>query len=133
MKQSSLDEPMGLDFDAPDQADDEMREIEERRALEEAGELPQPPSPRPMTPVATKNKGLPWVPKVRMADLDQFLDSSRLKFVGYQLPNDRVTLAGLPHPIHEGVKVRKQKKIEILFFFARPKKKFKHTRVAKLS
>jgi len=106
MKQSSLDEPMGLDFDAPDQVDDEMREIEERRALEEAGELPQPPSPLPMTPAATKNKGLPWAPKVRMADLDQFLDSSRLKFVGYQLPNDRVTLAGLPHPIHEGVKVR---------------------------
>ncbi|XP_059489692.1 striatin-interacting protein 1 [Neocloeon triangulifer] len=108
MKQSSLDEPMGLDFDAPDQADDEMREIEERRALEEAGELPQPPSPRPMTPVATKTKGLPWEPKVRMADLEQFLDTSRLKFVGYQLQNDCTTLAGLPHPIHEGVRVLTQ-------------------------
>ncbi|CAB3372424.1 Hypothetical predicted protein [Cloeon dipterum] len=108
MKQSSLDEPMGLDFDAPDQADDEMREIEERRALEEAGELPQPPSPRPMTPVATKPKGLPWEPKVRMADLEQFLDTSRLKFVGYQLPNDMKTLAGLPQPIHEGVRVLTQ-------------------------
>ncbi|XP_065348182.1 striatin-interacting protein 1 homolog [Cloeon dipterum] len=108
MKQSSLDEPMGLDFDAPDQADDEMREIEERRALEEAGELPQPPSPRPMTPVATKPKGLPWEPKVRMADLEQFLDTSRLKFVGYQLPNDLKTLAGLPQPIHEGVRVLTQ-------------------------
>jgi hypothetical protein len=58
MKQSSLDEPnIGLDFDPPDQSDDEMREIEERRAMEEAGELPQPPSPRPMTPVPTKGKG----------------------------------------------------------------------------
>lgn len=40
-----------------DQVDDEMREIEERRAMEESGELPQPPSPRPLTPVPIKNRG----------------------------------------------------------------------------
>ncbi|KAF4523407.1 hypothetical protein B566_EDAN007878 [Ephemera danica] len=96
------------DFEPPDQSDDEMREIEERRAMEEAGELPQPPSPRPMTPVPTKGKGLPWAPKVRMKDLDQFLDNTRVKFVGFQLQGDRESLAGLPQPIHEGVKVLKQ-------------------------
>lgn len=40
-----------------DQLDEEMKEIEERRAMEESGELPQPPSPRPMTPLPTKTKG----------------------------------------------------------------------------
>lgn len=31
-----------------------------------------------------------------------------MKFVGFMLPNDRVSLAGLPQPIHEGVRVLKQ-------------------------
>jgi len=57
MKQSSLDEAAALELEMNDQLDDEMKEIEERRALEESGELPQPPSPRPMTPLPTKNKG----------------------------------------------------------------------------
>ncbi|XP_071453332.1 striatin-interacting protein 1 homolog isoform X2 [Hetaerina americana] len=108
MKQSSLDEPMGVDLEANDQSDDELREIEERRALEEAGELPQPPSPRPLTPVISRMKGLPWAPKVRQKDLDQFLESTRQKFVGFPLLGDRDSLAGLPQPIHEGVKVLKQ-------------------------
>ncbi|XP_046392923.1 striatin-interacting protein 1 isoform X2 [Ischnura elegans] len=108
MKQSSLDEPMGVDLEPNDQSDDEMREIEERRALEEAGELPQPPSPRPLTPVISRMKGLPWAPKVRQKDLDQFLESTRQKFVGFPLLGDRDSLAGLPQPIHEGVKVLKQ-------------------------
>ena len=51
---------------------------------------------------------LPWTPKVRPKDLDQFLDTTRLKFVGFMLPNDRVSLAGLPQPIHEGVRVLKE-------------------------
>lgn len=50
-------------------------------------------------------KGLPWKPKVRQKEIDQFLENSRLKFVGYTLPTDRTTLAGLPLPIHEGVKI----------------------------
>ncbi|CAB4058229.1 Striatin-interacting protein 1 homolog,Striatin-interacting protein 2,Striatin-interacting proteins 2,Striatin-interacting protein 1 [Lepeophtheirus salmonis] len=53
-------------------------------------------------------RALPWTPKVRMGDLDQFLDYSRLKFVGYSLREDRTTLAGLPDPIHEAVKVLKK-------------------------
>ncbi len=51
---------------------------------------------------------LPWTPKVRQKDVDQFLDTTRMKFVGFMLPNDRVSLAGLPQPIHEGVRVLKQ-------------------------
>lgn len=52
--------------------------------------------------------GLPWTPKVRQKDLDAFLDNSRIKFVGFPVHGDRNTLAGLPAPIHEGVKVLKQ-------------------------
>ena len=51
---------------------------------------------------------LPWTPKVRQKDVDQFLDATRIKFVGFPLQNDRVSLAGLPQPIHEGVRVLKQ-------------------------
>nr|SVE74980.1 EOG090X01YQ [Daphnia dolichocephala] len=106
VKQSSLDESLTMELDSNDQADDELREIEERRAMEESGEIPQPPSPRPTTPIP--RKALPWTPKVRQKDIDQFLDTTRMKFVGFMLPNDRVSLAGLPLPIHEGVRVLKQ-------------------------
>jgi len=106
VKQSSLDESLTFELDNNDQSDDELRDIEERRALEASGEIPQPPSPRPCTPIP--RKALPWTPKVRPKDLDQFLDTTRLKFVGFMLPNDRVSLAGLPQPIHEGVRVLKE-------------------------
>lgn len=130
VKQSSLDESLTMELDNNDQADDELREIEERRAMEESGEIPQPPSPRPTTPAPRKGSihykeqistgkqkkyidpfyllALPWTPKVRQKDIDQFLDTTRMKFVGFMLPNDRVSLAGLPLPIHEGVRVLKQ-------------------------
>lgn len=45
---------------------------------------------------------LPWTPKVRQKDIDQFLDASRSKFIGYTLPEDHSSLAGLPQSIHEG-------------------------------
>ncbi|GLH03611.1 Striatin-interacting protein 1 [Gryllus bimaculatus] len=106
IKQSSMDEPIEFD-EPPDQTDEEVRDFEERQALEEAGEVPQPPSPRPSTPVPTKGKGLPWAPKARQKDLDQFLENTRVKFVGFPLQGDRVSLAGLPQPIHEGVEVLK--------------------------
>ena len=38
-------------------------------------------------------------------ELDGFLDYTRMKFVGFKLQEDRTTLAGLPKPIHEGVKI----------------------------
>ncbi|XP_066998245.2 striatin-interacting protein 1 homolog [Anabrus simplex] len=108
MKQSSLDDPLGMELEGVDQSDEEVRDFEERQAMEEAGEIPQPPSPRPSTPIPPKGKGLPWAPKARQKDLDQFLENTRLKFVGYALQGDRVSLAGLPQPIHEGVKVLKE-------------------------
>ncbi|XP_032243066.1 striatin-interacting protein 1 homolog [Nematostella vectensis] len=47
-------------------------------------------------------------PKVRGRDLDNFLDNTRIKFVGFQLRSDRSTIAGLPLPIHEGLRVLKK-------------------------
>lgn len=47
---------------------------------------------------------LPWTPKVRHKDIIQFLEVSRSKFIGFTLPEDHQSLAGLPQPIHEGFK-----------------------------
>ena len=44
----------------------------------------------------------------RQKDLEQFLEHTRAKFVGFQVKNDHTSLAGLPQPIHEGVKVLRQ-------------------------
>jgi len=68
-------------------------------------DLPPTP-PRPATPLPMK--GLPWTPKVRQRDLDVFLDHTRIKFVGFNVKNNVESLAGLPHPIHEGVRVLNQ-------------------------
>lgn len=65
-------------------------------------------SPRPDTPLLQKEqvpRCLPWTPKVRLKELDSFLDNTRTKFVGFSLSEDRTTLAGLPQPIHEGVRI----------------------------
>lgn len=51
---------------------------------------------------------LPWAPKVRQKDIDQFLYDSRNKFIGYSFVGDHETLAGLPQPIHEGYNVLKK-------------------------
>ena len=51
------------------------------------------------------SRTLPWTPKVRQKDLDSFLDYTRMKFVGFTLKDDRTTLAGLPNPIHESVRI----------------------------
>lgn len=51
---------------------------------------------------------LPWAPKVRQKDIDQFLYDSRNKFIGYPFAGDHDSLAGLPHPIHEGFNVLKK-------------------------
>ena len=44
----------------------------------------------------------------RQKDLENFLDHTRAKFVGFQVYNDSQSLAGLPQPIHEGVKILKR-------------------------
>lgn len=116
VKQSSMDDSMAFqDLEGDNGTDDELRYIEERQTAVE--EEYRPPTPRPSTPIPSsqssqslqpQNKGLPWVPKVRPKDVDNFLDHTRMKFVGFQLSNDRSSLAGLPQPIHEGLKVLKQ-------------------------
>ncbi|XP_073508615.1 striatin-interacting protein 2 isoform X2 [Phyllobates terribilis] len=55
-------------------------------------------------------KGLPWAPKVRQKDIEDFLEMSRNKFIGFTLGHDTDTLVGLPRPIHESVKILKQHK-----------------------
>ncbi|KAB7497187.1 Striatin-interacting protein 1 [Armadillidium nasatum] len=104
MKQSSLDDSVGEIDMGPDE--DERTPTDP----DEPPDLPRPSSPRPSTPAPPVpppkvNKGLPWTPKVRQKDIDSFLDSTRMKFVGYPLQGDRSSLAGLPQPIHEGVNV----------------------------
>ncbi|XP_042879095.1 striatin-interacting protein 1 homolog isoform X5 [Penaeus japonicus] len=103
MKQSSLDDSVG-ELDLTAAADEDEQPPSD---MDEPPDLPQPPSPRPGTPINNNstNKGLPWTPKVRQKDIDSFLDTTRVKFVGFQLQGDRTSLAGLPQPIHEGVKV----------------------------
>lgn len=58
-------------------------------------------------PMKTINR-LPWEPKVRQKDVDQFLDLSRHKFLGYTLIDDRESIVGLPRPIREGIKTLKE-------------------------
>lgn len=65
-----------------------------------------PPLPTPAPP-----RSLPWKPKVRQKDIDFFLESARLKFVGYTVqgtqadsPSFSTVLAGLPQPIQDGVR-----------------------------
>lgn len=115
MKQNSMDDPMAFqDLEADDRSDDELRELEEQHMQpmmfdeppNEREEYPQSPCSRPSTPAP--NKGLPWSPKVRQKDIDNFLDNTRLKFVGFPLRGDRTSLAGLPEPLHEGLKVLNQ-------------------------
>ncbi|KAF6204102.1 hypothetical protein GE061_002442 [Apolygus lucorum] len=114
IKQSSLDEQLNIEMDPMEQQENdeekgEFREFEERESNPQPGEIPQPSTPRPQSPVAVKNKGLPWQPKVRQKDLDSFLENTRVKFVGWvPLEGDRESLFGLPEPIHEGVRVLKQ-------------------------
>lgn len=125
MKQSSLDdhESLGMELDnnlvGSDNTDDlnEMSEFDERRPSENTtsdtnqmygDNYPnRPPSP-PQQNVVNVPRGLPWKPKVRQKDIDMFLDGARMKFVGYSLPGDHDTLAGLPLPIHEGVRTLKE-------------------------
>lgn len=86
----------------------------------------RPGSPRPSSPVPESmrnrkmelenlrttlllnNKSLPWVPKARLKDLDLFFTQVRRKFIGYALPEDRTTTAGLPAPILESIEVLKR-------------------------
>lgn len=92
---------------------------------------PPPPPGRPDTPTPgsganaaanappppTPPRSLPWKPKVRQKDIDFFLETARLKFVGYTVQGGgeqqcgtgasaaySAVLAGLPQPIQDGVR-----------------------------
>ncbi|KPM02806.1 FAM40A-like protein [Sarcoptes scabiei] len=54
------------------------------------------------------SKSLPWQPKVRQKDIEQFFFQVRRKFVGFTLPDDFTTTAGLPAPILESIEVLKK-------------------------
>ncbi|KAL3278807.1 hypothetical protein HHI36_016330 [Cryptolaemus montrouzieri] len=126
MKQSSLDDHdtlgngMEMDSSMGSENNDEMNDLSEfyDRRVSENNENNQmynasfqnrPPTPPPNIPgTIIVPRGLPWKPKVRQKEIDAFLDNSRLKFVGYSLHGDSTTLAGLPLPIHEGVKILKE-------------------------
>ncbi|XP_059165512.1 striatin-interacting protein 1-like isoform X2 [Physella acuta] len=100
-KRSSLDDSFEAGL-ARDEEDDLMD------GLKTNSDDDSPPTPpRPATPTIS-HRSLPWKPKVRLKDLENFLDHTRQKFVGFEVKNDHSSLAGLPHPIHEGVKVLKQ-------------------------
>lgn len=56
----------------------------------------------------TFNKGLPWIPKVRTKDIDLFFEQVRRKNIGFSLPNNRTTTAGLPQLTIESIKILNQ-------------------------
>lgn len=78
-------------------------------------------SPRPSSPVPREAKEgsldkvhinllmrrrtLPWQPKIRQREIDAFFNQVRKKFIGYILPDDSTTTAGLPAPILESIEV----------------------------
>lgn len=118
MKQSSLDdhESLNMELDATllgsDNGDDlaELSEYDERRLQDNSDNNQiydyqnRSTSPLRQSSVAPPRglSRLPWKPKIRQKEIDLFLETSRIKFVGFSLENDRHTLAGLPQPIREG-------------------------------
>ncbi|XP_030828749.1 striatin-interacting protein 1 homolog isoform X3 [Strongylocentrotus purpuratus] len=101
-RRNGIDEPMPEDPADQEKEDGNGKEDGSNGSDEdEDGNGKPPDTPR-------EPRVLPWTPKVRQRDLDNFLDHTRNKFVGYQVSCDTTTLAGLPHPIHEGVQVLKK-------------------------
>uniref|UniRef100_H2YJ96 Far11/STRP C-terminal domain-containing protein n=1 Tax=Ciona savignyi TaxID=51511 RepID=H2YJ96_CIOSA len=48
--------------------------------------------------------GLPWTPKARKNDVESLLEP-RQKFIGFTLPGDLTTVAGLPEPTQDSLKI----------------------------
>ncbi|MBN3277079.1 STRP1 protein, partial [Polyodon spathula] len=117
IKQDNLD---AFNEKDPYKADDSREEDEDSEendnALEtetfplERDEVMPPPIPHAPSERISFPKGLPWAPKVREKDIENFLESSRSKFIGYTLGNDTDTVVGLPRPIHESIRTLKQHK-----------------------
>lgn len=109
MKQSSLDEQeqLGMEMESQ-QAESEDDGGDFFRTYDDPNLGSNAPGPggqkeqySPVIPMRQIDR-LPWTPKVRQKDIDQFLDASRSKFIGFTLPDDHHSLAGLPDSIHEG-------------------------------
>ncbi|KAF3856361.1 hypothetical protein F7725_017084 [Dissostichus mawsoni] len=124
-----------------DDNDDNDNSIEPETFPLERDEVMPPPIPQPPSERVSFPKGLPWAPKVRYRekDIENFLESSRSKFIGYTLGkyvfesnlslifhtltvwcvltfflcmshSDTDTVVGLPRPIHESIRTLKQHK-----------------------
>ncbi|XP_072521994.1 striatin-interacting protein 1 homolog isoform X2 [Salminus brasiliensis] len=99
------------DDDESDDNDNNESALEAEPFPLERDEVMPPPLPHPPpTDRVSFPKGLPWAPKVREKDIENFLECSRSKFIGYTLGNDTDTVVGLPRPIHESIKTLKQHK-----------------------
>uniref|UniRef100_A0A8C5D1M4 Striatin-interacting protein 1 homolog n=1 Tax=Gadus morhua TaxID=8049 RepID=A0A8C5D1M4_GADMO len=114
-KQDNLDAFNEKDpYKADDARDEEDDHDDNDNALEtepfpiERDDVMPPPIPHPPSERVSFPKGLPWAPKVREKDIENFLESSRSKFIGYTLGNDTNTVVGLPRPIHESIRTLKQ-------------------------
>ncbi|KAL7037234.1 hypothetical protein ACKWTF_009123 [Chironomus riparius] len=118
MKQSSLDEQeqLGMEMEAQnaeneDYIPDYYRQFDDPMNGDKNGmmhnecELNKQPS---ISAATTQHPTLPWEPKVRQKDIYQFMDISRRKFIGYTLPDNCETTAGLPNPICEGINILKR-------------------------
>jgi hypothetical protein len=123
MKQSSLDEQeqLGMELEAQNaeneedisdyyrQFDDPMNGSRNTPAPTEAELIKQASVTGSQQPQELpQHPTLPWAPKVRTKDIYQFLDVSRRKFIGYSLPDNCETTAGLPKPICEGINILKK-------------------------
>jgi hypothetical protein len=121
MKQSSLDEQeqLGMELEAQNAENEEdisdyYRQFDDPRNGEKNGagageaELNKQNSVTAQPPEPPQHPTLPWQPKVRTKDIYQFMDISRRKFIGYSLPDNCETTAGLPKPICEGINILKR-------------------------
>ncbi|GCC30099.1 hypothetical protein chiPu_0008544, partial [Chiloscyllium punctatum] len=113
VKQDSLDIYCERDEarEEEEEADDGDGAIEgELDALEREALIQDLPSPGLVPERLFFPQCLPWATKVREKDIEDFLEVSRCKFIGFTLGNDTETLVGLPKPIHNSVKILKQHK-----------------------
>uniref|UniRef100_A0A7N8X6N0 Striatin interacting protein 1 n=1 Tax=Mastacembelus armatus TaxID=205130 RepID=A0A7N8X6N0_9TELE len=92
IKQDNLDafnekDPYKADDSREDEEDndDNDNSIEAETFPLERDEVMPPPIPHPPSERVSFPKGLPWAPKVREKDIENFLESSRSKFIGYTL------------------------------------------------
>lgn len=51
---------------------------------------------------------LPWTSKVKQSEVEQFIQAERMKFCGYKLPRDGISLFGLPAPVQKSVEALKR-------------------------